>query len=394
MTRARQESRPAGALVIGGDYKSLGVVRSLGRHGIPVWVLKDDHSLATWSRYCERSLPWPASTEAEQVEYLIELARRHALDGWSLFPTGDESAAMLARNREALAEHFRVTVLTSWQTLRLAYDKRFTYRLASEFGIDHPVTLYPRDAEDVCAYDGPYPVILKPATRPEMNRFTIAKAWPASDGATLLARYTEACQLIDPGLIMIQELIPGDGEGQLSYAALCRGGEPVASLVARRTRQWPMDFGRASTYVESIDDAEVEEQARRFLAALRYDGIVEIEFKRDARSGRLKLLDVNPRVWGWHSLGARTGVDFPYLLWRTVNGMPITPARGRPGVRWVRALTDVPTAFGLLRSGRLALSAYAASLRGPIEFAVLAADDPMPAVVEVPNAAYLAWSRR
>ncbi len=44
-----------GALVIGGDYRGLGVVRSLGRHGIPVWVLKDEHGLAASSRYARRS---------------------------------------------------------------------------------------------------------------------------------------------------------------------------------------------------------------------------------------------------------------------------------------------------------------------------------------------------
>jgi len=32
---------PAGALVLGGDYRALGVVRSLGRRGVPVWVIRD-----------------------------------------------------------------------------------------------------------------------------------------------------------------------------------------------------------------------------------------------------------------------------------------------------------------------------------------------------------------
>ena len=153
-----------------------------------------------------------------------------------------------------------------------------------------------------------------------MNRFTIAKAWRVEDRAALAALYDEAAALIDPDLIMIQELVPGGGECQLSYAALCREGRPLASLVAQRTRQWPMDFGRASTYVETVEAADVEECARRVLAALRFDGIVEIEFKRDTRDGRLKLLDINPRVWGWHTLGRRAGVDFPYLLWRMMEG--------------------------------------------------------------------------
>src|SRR5947209_625203 len=39
--RAQRLAERAGAVVIGGDYRGLGIVRSLGRHGIPVWVLTD-----------------------------------------------------------------------------------------------------------------------------------------------------------------------------------------------------------------------------------------------------------------------------------------------------------------------------------------------------------------
>lgn len=379
---------------MGGDYKSLGIVRSLGRHGIPVWVLTDDHLLASWSRFCRRAIPWPAAPEADQVARLLELAEQSGVDGWTLFPGGEEPAALLARNRDALAARYRLSVLVPWVTLQHAYDKRLAYRLAAELGVDHPLTRYPRHREDVAAFDGPFPAILKPTFRPTLDPFTIDKAWPATDRASLLARYEQACAVSDPAAIMIQEIIPGSGETQLSYAALCRAGEPIAHLVARRTRQWPMDFGRASTFVETIEAPEVEEPARRILRALRFDGIVELEFKRDPRDGKLKLLDINPRVWGWHTLGRGAGVDFPYLLWRMVHGERVETVRGRAGVRWVRALTDVPTALGAIRRGTLSPFDYLWTLRPPIECAIFAFDDPLPALLELPATARVAWGRR
>ena len=386
-------ARQPGAVVLGSDYKALGVVRSLGRHGIPVWLVRDDHALANASRYTRRSLAWPAADEARRVEYLVELGRRYALDGWAVFPTDDEGAALLARNREILGQRYLITV-PSWETLRWAYDKRLTYRIAADLGVDHPRTHYPANKDDVLRYDGRYPAILKPAIRAELNSFTVSKAWPADDAPGLVARYEEAIALVEPALIMVQEVIPGGGEAQLSFAALCRDGHVVASLAARRTRQWPMDFGRASTYVETIDAPDVERIARRILDALRFDGIVEVEFKRDSRDGALKLLDINPRVWGWHSLGRAAGVDFPYLLWRLLRGEQVDERRGRAGVRWVRALTDLPVSIGQIRAGRMTMREYLASLRGPMEFAILAADDPLPAVVEIPSALHLAWLRR
>ena len=135
---------------------------------------------------------------------------------------------------------------------------------------------------------------------------------------------------------MIQELIPGsgrDGDGeQLSYAALCRRGAPLAQVVAaRRTRQYPPDFGRASTFVETIEEPEVEEMSRRLLGHLGFDGLVEVEFKRDPRDGELKLLDINPRVWGWHTLCATR---------RSRLSVPGLPARARRRDHRTAARTD------------------------------------------------------
>ena len=61
---------------------------------------------------------------------------------------------------------------------------------------------------------------------------------------------------------MIQELIPGGGETQFSYGAICENGRVLASVVARRTRQYPVDFGRSSSFVETVDAPAVEQAAR------------------------------------------------------------------------------------------------------------------------------------
>ena len=51
----------------------------------------------------------------------------------------------------------------------------------------------------------------------------------------------------------VQEIIPGDGKEQYSVAAYCKDGTMLASMTARRTRQYPIDFGRGSTFVEAIE---------------------------------------------------------------------------------------------------------------------------------------------
>src|SRR5207245_5409883 len=105
--------------------------------------------------------------------------------------------------------------------------------------------------------------IIKPSSHEQFNKFTAAKAWPADDLQTLTARYDEATAFLPSQMLMIQEIIPGGGETQFSYAAICLEGRPLASLVARRSRQIPMDFGRASTFVETRSEEHTSELQSR-----------------------------------------------------------------------------------------------------------------------------------
>jgi len=375
-----------GALVLGGNLNGLTIARSLGREGVPVWVATSPHiKLASFSRYTDRSLSWPSGECEAQVDYLLDLAARHKLDGWVLFPTSDESAALLSKFHGALACRYRVSTPT-WDILQWAYDKRLTYRLAAQEKVDHPLTLSPASEADLdaCAF----PAILKPAAHVAVNRFTADKAWPVANREELFVRYREARELIPPDLILLQERIPGGGESQFSYAALCRDGQPVASLTARRTRQYPVDFGYSSSFVETLDVPEIVAPSRRLLAAIRYTGLVEIEYKFDARNGHYKLLDINPRLWTWSALGGRAGIDFPYLLWRMMMSREVEEQTGRNGVRWMRVSTDFPAAVHEMLRGRLSLGAYLRSFLSPVQFALMAADDPLPGLLDLPLFAY------
>jgi len=377
-----------GALVLGGNLNGLSIARSLGRHHVPVWVVSPPNiRLASFSRYTRRTLPWPSADDEAQVEYLLEIAARNNLDQWVLFPTSDESAALLSRFHSRLSRRFRVSA-PAWNVLRWAYDKRLTYQLAADQDVDCPTTFYPLSDADLKDINCAFPAILKPAIHASVNRLTEDKAWRVANQQELFVKYREARELMPPDLILVQEMIPGGGESQFSYAALVCDGKPVASLTARRTRQYPIDFGYSSSFVETLDVPEIVAPSERLLGAIRYTGIVEVEYKFDSRDGRFKLLDINPRLWTWSPLGGRAGMDFPYLLWKMMQGMPVAEQKAPAGVRWVRMSTDVPAAFQEMLRGRLNLRSYLRSLRQPLQFALVAADDPLPGLMDLPIFAF------
>jgi predicted ATP-grasp superfamily ATP-dependent carboligase len=386
-------SGTGGALVMGADYRALGVVRSLGRRGIPVWVINQGgHLIAAASRYASRRLPWPVGDDHGKIDFLLALCATHKLNGWMLVPTDDYTVGLVSGHHKALGSRYQLTV-PPWEKLRWACDKRLLHQLAEKLEVHQPWTVCPSNREELAEIDYPFPVILKPAIRLQPSSLAIPKAWLAEDRKSLLARYDEASALLPPENLIIQEIVPGGGETQFSYAALCKDGCSLASLVARRTRQFPRDFGQLSTYVETVDKPEIIEPAERLLAALRFTGLVEVEFKKDPRNGQLKVLDINPRVWGWHTLSRRAGVDFPYLLWLLASGRPVPRLRGRAGERWVHLSADLRMAIEEIVGGRLSLRDYLRSIRGPLESAIFSWDDPLPGLLDLPLFAYGAGKR-
>ena len=68
-----------GALIVGGAHVSIGVARSLGRHGIPVWLLAN-HPIPTFSRYVQRSFDWPGADHEHGVSSIIDIVTRYGLN--------------------------------------------------------------------------------------------------------------------------------------------------------------------------------------------------------------------------------------------------------------------------------------------------------------------------
>jgi predicted ATP-grasp superfamily ATP-dependent carboligase len=388
-TTTTVSQKPAGALVVGGEHPGLGVARSLGQRGIPVCFVDDQHSISRFSRYASRVVRVnDLRDERKTVDNILEIGHRYGLKDWVLYPTRDETVCAFARHREKLAEFFRVTT-PPWESVKWAWDKKNTYELGAQLGIPVPGTWNPRSEKDLAELYARLPLAIKPAVKENFFYATGSKAWRAETAAELNDLFRKAAAQIRPEEILLQEIIPGDGRQQYSFCAFFRDGKTHSSLIARRMRQHPREFGRAATYVETVEAPEVEELSERFLSAIDYYGLVEVEFKQDPRDGQFKLLDVNARTWGFHGLGAPAGVDFPYLLFADQMGETSLPTRARAGVGWLRLITDVPTAASDLLHCHLSLRSYLQSLRNTRVESVFSWRDPVPSIAEVLMLPYL-----
>ena len=319
------------------------------------------------------------------------------VEGWVVYPTREETVAALVapprRAARALPHPDAGLGGDAW-----AWDKRNTYaraRRAWHPGAAHVARLHRGRSSTQSTASPPY--VIKPAIKEHFFYATRCKAWRADTPEELVAavprtrRHSSATDEV-----VVQELIPGDGDTQLAYCAFFKdgaragehGGQAAAAASGRvRPRQHVRAHGRAfpSSRTMSV----------RFLRSIGYYGLVELEYKHDVRDGLTKLLDVNARTWGYHSLGParRRRLSLPSVC---RSGRP-PGSRSRferaPGVSWIRLATDLPTAAVELRTApaRLArLPAVAACVRRRVR---LQPDDPRPGFAELALLPYLAVKR-
>lgn len=137
--------------------------------------------------------------------------------------------------------------------------------------------------------------------------------------------------------MLVTELIPGGDDQLVGYNGyLDEHGHPLVHWTDHKLRQSPVHFGVGS-YVDSTWEREVLELGLRLLHRVGYRGFAHVEFKRDARDGRLKLIECNPRFSLAVGLSRASGLDVPLFTYRRLVGEPAPslgpyrPARGSGG---------------------------------------------------------------
>lgn len=382
-----------GAVVTGGDFQAIGVINSLGRKGIPVHVLDHEASIGRFSRYCKRfSFAPNPSMEEKYLGFLIDYSKRLEPDKWVLFANNDLVVRLLSRHKKTLEKHFRIPT-PDWESIKYVFNKKNTYQLAESLGITAPKTYYPRDVYDLDKLNLSFPAVIKPTTRGVFFQKFRRKAFLIQNKQHLLQIYKKVCAVIHPSEVLIQEFIPSGPKHLYSFCPFFKQGEVVTRIMARRSRQHPMDFGRATTFAETVQTPELEDIGKKFLAKINYYGLAEVEFMFDIRDKKYKFLEVNARVWGWHTLAIGSGINMPYLLFQDMIGQPLQIPSSWNDMKWVRLITDIPTVMNEIMKGRMTPSEYITSLKGKKQSAVFSLDDPLPFFLEFLMIPYL-WAKR
>lgn len=393
MIHHKTMEQPKGVIILGSEYQALGLLRQLRAERVPCALVdQDGFGVARFSRF---RCPFHHSPRYDSDAFwpwLVGLAGQQDYVGWALITTDDEQVRQIALHFAEAQKLFRFAGLP-WAAYQWLYDKRMNYQWCLKHDITTPNSFLPEKREDLPGPDLPFPFIVKPAFKRNYSKHCKAKAIRVASAAELQQVLAGPLREVPVEELLYQELVPGDGRAQWSYAGLFADGQPVAAFTACRRRQHPPDFGRASTYVMADHDPEVERESRRVMAALRYSGLAEVEWKRDPRNGCLKFLEVNARCWGWHSLSARVIGNLPKMLVDHLDGKPVVSPVPKYGWRWVKHVTDLPVVLDLWRRNELSAGDYLKSLRGQTVCCEWGKGDPWPFFLQFLLVPYLMVKR-
>lgn len=317
--------------VITGAYQTgiLGV-RTLTRHGVRAVCVDCDSTMPGFrSRYGPARLcPDPDREPDQWVAYMCALAEEMGQRP-ALIHSADRFVSAAGKHERALREHYFMPEAMEIQ--RLLADKPTQYGLADKHGLRLPRSIAATSIEEVQQFssESSFPCLLKPVHFREWQRFPTShplchrKILIANTPADLVHGWRLAAQI--NSTVILQEIIRGSDDAKRVYLAVYdHNCQKLGGLVLKELRCEPVGFGPASV-TTPIKDDEVENICDRFLRDIGYVGICEIELKRDARDGLVKLIEANPRLSGSGDAANYAGVELCWLHYQDLIGRIVAP---------------------------------------------------------------------
>jgi D-aspartate ligase len=368
-------------VVVNCKLGALAIMRSLGPWGVELYGVDGDPAApAMRSRYCRERfvLKFDEARPEPYLEGLLAIGRkigRRAI----LIPTSDETTQFVADHAAALREHF-VFQDNSPELVRRLASKREMFALAVEHGVPTPNTVFPRSIDDVAMYAerGTFPVMLKGIYGNRLQARTHKKMAIIDSRHDLLEAYGV---MEDPNCpnLMLQEYIPGgDDQVYIFNGYFNRSSDCLVGFTGYKIRQFPVHVGCASLgenrWNETVGRTTID-----FMKAIGYRGILDIGYRLDARDGKYKVLDINPRVGqAFRLFVAENDHDVVKALYLDFTDQPQPPVVHRNGRRWLIEDFDLISSLHYRNEGTLTFVQWLRSFKNVQETAWFNWRDPVP----------------
>lgn len=325
-----------------GSPAGVNVLRSLteaGRYSV-IAADADARSAALYQYGTERVLLPLARDERTFVGAVSKAIAANRIS--VLISCVEEEIVVLAKYRRKLEKLGVRIPVPSETVVRRACDKRLLAQVAAENTVSSPRSCWLSKGEnsrnwrkvlDGFARECVFPWIVKPPIGHGMKGIVrvenLDSARTAVEGLELNA--------------VIQEFIPGKlGSMHLVGLLYDFEGRMIRSFASRSIKTLYPTGGPATGGVSLHLPELVAETERCIRRVGEWIGPVCAEWMLDPRDGQFKLIEINPRLWGYGSLATASGTNFPATLVDMALGKAVGADPGyQAGVVMLRSTHDV-----------------------------------------------------
>ena len=302
-------------LILGGKENSLSVTRHLGHLGITVRVSGPPSCWGLYSRHCTEAFRVPRGETQTAFWKRLLLGNDDSLDGHIVLAMSDDAIEFIIANRESL--RLRYVLDDADAGLQRDFlDKLRTLELADAAGVDAPRHWKIANEKDLAAIRGSliFPVAVKPVQSHSFIKIFREKLFIVRESFDELREKVHLAWA--NGIeVFIVEMIPGaDTELSSYYTYRLEGGSKLFHFTKSVIRRWPVNRGNAC-YHKTGWLPETAAAGEKFFDAVGLKGLGNIEFKRDSRDGKLKIIEVNARFTAAQELVRRAGFPIDLMIY-------------------------------------------------------------------------------
>lgn len=311
------------------------VCRSLARLGYAVDVFAEALSPVARSRFCRRRLISPSFRDTTAVAQAMEAAV-HA-QRYDVIYLCSEEVLPLIPPLVSRSDRWKALPLSEPDDIQVIVSKHAVLERVSSAGVPIPRTVIPAGVDDVIPAGSGigFPLLIK-GDQGEGSRQVRMVDGPDS----LPGKYAEVSAMGRGAMRRpaLQEYITGP---KYTVGGLCVGGTLLRVIAYLSELTFPPRIGGTVRAVTARPPGLIETALEAF-DALRYTGLGNLEFIRDPRDQKYKLLEINPRVWGMIGFAQHAGVDLYTPYHAVAQGRIPAPDLGyETGVRYRRWLQDL-----------------------------------------------------
>lgn len=238
--------------------------------------------------------------DAVFVRTLTDFAKAHTGKALVLVSCGDNYTGLMARARAALEPYYKFACPTPELVAELD-TKEFFYKACERHGLSYPRTFgCTNENYKTVELPFPFPCIIKASNSvaywnckfPHKKKVFVAYNKEEFDAITA-AIYSSSYQ----DNLVLQEYIPGDDNCMRvlnCYSGLDHKVKLMALGRPLLEEQTPEGIGNYAAIMNVRDD-ELMEKMKAFLEDVGWEGFSNFDMKYDARDGKYKLFEMNPR---------------------------------------------------------------------------------------------------